>query len=70
MRPNSWEARYEPIAIRDDLAVIHGRTRYFDSDRTQVRTQYDNVFLVRFDDDGRATDFTEWYIEKPKQPGA
>ena len=70
MRPNSWEARYEPIAIRDDLAVIHGRTRYFDSDETQVRTQYDNVFLVRFDDDGRATDFTEWYIEKPKQPGA
>jgi hypothetical protein len=68
--PDSWEARYEPIAIRDDLAVIHGRTRYFDSDRTQVRTQYDNVFLVRFDDTGRATDFTEWYIEKPKQPGA
>jgi hypothetical protein len=28
------------------------------------------VFVIRFDDEGRATDFTEWYIEKPKQPGA
>ena len=68
--PDSWEARYEPIALNGNLAVIHGRTRYFDSDRTQVRTEYDNVFMIRFDDDGRATDFIEWYIEKPKQPGA
>ena len=68
--PESWEARYEPIALNGNLAVTRGRSRYFDSDRTQVRTEYDNVFMIRFDDEGRATDFTEWYIEKPRQPGA
>lgn len=68
--PDSWEARHAPVAINGNLAVIQGRTRYFDSDRTQVRTEYDNVWFVRFDDAGRAIDFTEYYIEKPKQPGA
>ena len=68
--PDSWEARYEPVALNGNLAVVRGRSRYFDSDRTQVRTEYDNVFMIRFDGGGRATDFTEWYIEKPKQPGA
>ena len=68
--PDAWEARYEPIAINGDLAVVHGRSRYFDVDRTQVRTEYDNIFVIRLDADGRATEFTEWYIEKPKEPGA
>ena len=28
------------------------------------------VFEVHFDDQGRATEFHEWYIEKPQSPGA
>ncbi len=68
---DAWEARYEPIAINGNLAVTRGRSRYFDTDRTQVRSEFDNIFVIRFDADGRlATDFTEWYIEKPRQPGA
>jgi len=67
---DSWDARYEPIAVNGRLVVVRGRSRYFDTDRTQVRTEFDNIFLIRFDDDGRATDFTEWYIEKPSPPGA
>lgn len=68
--PDSWEARYEPLAIHGDLAVARGRSRYFDTDRTAVRTEYDNIFVIRLDEDERATDFTEWYIERPKPPGA
>jgi hypothetical protein len=29
-----------------------------------VRT-YHNCFVVRFDDDGRARAFTEWYVRAP-----
>ena len=69
--PDAWEARYEPIAIHGNLAVVRGRSRYFDTDRTQVRSDFDNIFVIRFHPDGHlATDFTEWYIEKPRQPGA
>lgn len=69
--PDAWEARYKPLAINGNLAVTRGRSRYFDTDRTQVRSEFDNIFVIRFDPDGRlATDFTEWYIEKPRQPGA
>lgn len=68
--PDSWEARYESLAINGNLAVTRGRTRYFDTDRTAVRTEYDNIFVIRLDDLGRATDFTEWYMERPKPPGA
>ena len=68
--PDSWEARYEPLAVNGNLAVTRGRSRYFDTDRTQVRSEFDNIFVIRFDEAGRATDFTEWYIEKPQPPGA
>ena len=50
--------------------MTRGRSRYFDTDRTAVRTEYDNIFVIRLDDLGRATDFTEWYMERPKPPGA
>ena len=56
-------------ALADRLRAAVGTERVL-TDRTQVRTEYDNVFMIRFDDAGRATDFTEWFIEKPKQPGA
>src|SRR3954464_11706205 len=49
--PDSWDADYRPIAVDGDTAVVHGRSRYFDSDRTQLRAEYDNIFVIRFDDD-------------------
>ena len=30
--------------------------------------EYDNIFVIRFDDDGRATEFAEWFVEKPVSP--
>lgn len=62
--PGTYDARYEPLAI-DPLNGNHvasGWTRYLTSGG-DLRDEYWNVFLVRFDDDGRATDFTEWWIQ-------
>jgi hypothetical protein len=67
--PESWDADYRPIAVDGRTAVIHGRTRYFNDNRTSLRTEYDNIFVIRFDDDGRATEFAEWFVEKPQSPG-
>jgi hypothetical protein len=27
---------------------------------------FDNCFVLRFDADGRCSEFTEWFIERPK----
>jgi hypothetical protein len=26
---------------------------------------YDNCFVIRFDDEGRCREFTEWYVKRP-----
>ena len=63
--PGSWAADYRPIAVDGTVAVVHGRTRYFEADGTTVRDEYDNIFEIHFNGKGVATQFNEWYIQKP-----
>jgi uncharacterized protein (TIGR02246 family) len=61
--PGTYEGRYEPIAIDGDLAVAHGRSRYFkDASKAELAREYDNLFLIRFDDHGRCRSIREWYM--------
>ena len=62
--PSSWEAGYEPVAIDEDVAVATGTSTYSDADGT-VRALFHNCFVMRFGDDGRCREFTEWYVEQP-----
>ena len=57
----SWTADYEVLATDGDTFVAHGRTRYLTDDRTAVDREFANVFVCRFDADGRCTAFTEWW---------
>jgi ketosteroid isomerase-like protein len=64
----TYEARYEPVAVDGNLAVAQGRSRYFkDASKTELVREYDNVFLIEFDDDGRCRSFREWYMRPPGQ---
>jgi ketosteroid isomerase-like protein len=60
--PGSWEARYEPVAVEGKVGVAHGRTRYFLPDG-KIQREFDNIFVLHFDDAGRCTHFTEWYMQ-------
>ena len=60
--PQSWEARYEPVAVEGNVAVANGRTRYLRPDDTLER-EFDNIFVLHFDNAGRCTRFTEWYMQ-------
>jgi hypothetical protein len=60
----SWEAHYVPVAVEGSVGVAQGRTRYFNSDGS-IERQFDNIFVMHFDDTGRCTRFTEWYM-KPR----
>jgi hypothetical protein len=66
--PGTYEASYEPIAIDGDVAVTNGRSRYFkDSSRSELIKQWDNIFVIEFDKDGRCRSFREWYVPRRGQ---
>ncbi len=62
--PGSWEADYEVLAIDGDVCVAHGRTRYLTDDRSTVDREFANIFVCRFDDEGRCREFTEYYMRR------
>jgi hypothetical protein len=59
--PGTYDAKYEPLAIDGDTYVAKGWTRDLDREGT-LKDEYFNIFVCRFDDEGRCTDFTEWWI--------
>jgi ketosteroid isomerase-like protein len=62
--PGSWTASFEPHAVEDERAAAVGTVRYLEADRQ--RTIYFNVWLLRFDADGRCADFVEYWREPPE----
>ncbi len=60
----SWDAAYEPLAIEGDVHVSVGWTRYADGEGA-LRDEYSNIFVCRFDEDGRCTQFSEWWMKAP-----
>jgi hypothetical protein len=59
--PSSWTAAYEPYAVDGDDAVAVGVSRYLKDDGSLDR-EYHNVFLCRFDAEGRCREFTELFM--------
>lgn len=62
--PGSWQADYEVLALEGDTGVAHGRMRYLTDDRSGVDREFANVFVIRFDGEGRCREFTEWYMRR------
>lgn len=61
----TYTAKYQPIVVEGDTAIANGRSTYFEADGKTFEREYDNIFRLRFDDEGRCREFTEWYMEKP-----
>ena len=64
--PSLWKAHYEPIAVEGNVGVANGRTRYLRRDGA-VEREYDNIFVLHFDDAGRCDRFREWYMKAPER---
>lgn len=65
--PSTYDGHYEPLVIEGDCAVTNGRSRYFDEDGATVRAEWDNIFVLRFDGEGRCAEYREWYMERPRE---
>lgn len=62
--PGSWQAQFEPLIVHENLAIVTGSVDYTNAER------YSNLWVVRFDDDGRCADYTEWWMERPADHGS
>jgi hypothetical protein len=62
--PATWEAAYEAWSLDGDRGVGVGTSRYLATADKPERT-YNNCFLMKFADDGRCTEFTEYYVRQP-----
>ena len=63
----SWEAHYAPLAVEGNVGVAQGRTRYFKPDGS-IERQFANLFVMHFDETGRCSQFTEWFMQ-PRTAG-
>jgi ketosteroid isomerase-like protein len=62
--PSTYEARYEPVAVDGDVVVATGTSSYLDREG-KVDHIYHNCFVMRFDDSGKCSEFTEWFMRRP-----
>jgi uncharacterized protein (TIGR02246 family) len=62
--PNAWTLECEPLAVNGDLGVARCITVY-DATPDEPETTYHNIFLVRLAADGRASEFTEYFMKEP-----
>ena len=58
--PDEWTFDWEVLVETDDMVVVQGRTDY------PASKLYDNLWVVRLGSDGRASRFTEWYMERDR----
>ena len=58
-QPDDATFTWEVLGVDGDLGFVQGKTDYVDG------SLYDNLWVIRFADDGRATSFTEWWMKRP-----
>ena len=64
-QPGTYDAEYRCVAADGEMAVAIGSSSYKDSPDGPVARVYDNCFVMRFDEEGRCREFTEWFMKRP-----
>lgn len=63
--PGTYEASYAPVAVDGDVVVATGTSSYRETADGPVVRVFHNCFVMRFADDGRCREFTEFYMKRP-----
>ena len=58
--PGTWTFEYDVLAVENDAGIVRGLTHYKD----QSPREYSNIWLIRMNELGECTEFTEWWMEK------
>ena len=57
--PGTWSFDWKILHEDDGFVVVQGKTFY------PAEKDYLNLWVIRLDSDGRATEYTEWYMPRP-----
>ncbi|HET6671906.1 MAG TPA: nuclear transport factor 2 family protein [Agromyces sp.] len=57
--PGSWSFDWKVLHEDDGFVVVQGKTFY------PAEKDYLNLWIIRLDSEGRATEYTEWYMPRP-----
>ena len=57
--PEDHTFRWEILAMDGDLGFVRGWTDYTDQEPPK---RYGNLWVIRLAEDGRAREYTEWYV--------
>lgn len=57
--PQDWTFEWTLLGQDGNLAFVQGLTTYLNG-----QPSYDNLWVIRFAPDGRASEFTEWYMAR------
>jgi len=63
--PGTYSARYTPVAVDGDVVVATGTSSYSERPDGPIVRIYHNCFVMRFDNEGRCREFTEYYMRRP-----
>lgn len=59
--PGDATFEWTPLSVTDELAIIQGTTVY------RRGTTYSNLWVIRLESDGRASEFTEWWMDQAEK---
>ena len=62
----TYDGHYEAILVEGYRAASTGRSLYTEADGVTPKAEWYNLFLLSFDQEGRCSDFCEWYMERPR----
>ena len=55
--PGGWTFEWQPLVETPELAIVTGTTTYSGAEGT-----YSNLWVIRLNEDGRCSEFTEWWM--------
>lgn len=56
--PGTWAFDWKILHEHEGFVVVQGRTVY------PARSDYLNLWIIRLEPDGRASEYTEWYMAR------
>ena len=57
-QPGTWTFEWSPLVSTPELSIVQGTTEYTKG------TTYSNLWVIRLAPDGRAREFTEWWMDQ------
>lgn len=63
--PGDYTFEYEVLGTGANCGIVRGHTSY-----VHEGNEYSNIWLIRLDETGVCTEFTEWAVRRPKAGAA